>query len=300
MDETTVRFADVWRSFGGQPALEGLGFTVPRGSITALLGPNGAGKTTALKCLVGLLRPDRGRIVVLGREVERLDARTREALGYLSERQALDPRLTVGQLLEYARALNPRWDDALAADLGRRLELPAGSTVGALSQGSARKLGLLIVLAPRPELLVLDEPAANLDAAVRREFLETVLDLFRGHGMTVLLSTHLLHDVERLADRVALIEAGRLRVEDSLDGLKERVKAIRVIGGAAAPLPPFRLPGLLRERRAGREALLTVEGFDERTLPALREQTSAALEVVDLPLEDIFIAYATASREASV
>jgi ABC-2 type transport system ATP-binding protein len=299
MDETTVRFEDVWRSFGGRPALEGLAFTVPRGSITALLGPNGAGKTTALKCLVGLLRPDRGRITVLGREVGRLDARTREALGYLSERQALDPRLTVRQLIEFARALNPRWDDALAADLLRRLELPPGATVGALSQGGARKLGLLIALAPRPELLVLDEPAANLDAAVRREFLETVLDLFRGQGMTVLLSTHLLHDVERLADRVALLEAGRLRVEDTLDGLKERVKAIRVIGNGAAPLPPFRVPGLLRERRAGREALLTIEGFDERTLPALREQTAAALEVVDLPLEDIFIAYASAPREAS-
>lgn len=291
MNRTAVRFDRLDKRFGAVAALDQFCGEVPEGSICALLGRNGAGKTTALKCLVGLLRPDGGKVIVQGRNGAELDLETRQTIGYVSERQNLDRRLSVGELVEYTSAFYPGWDESLADDLMERLALDPGSSLGQLSMGEGRKVSLLLNLAFRPALLVLDEPAANLDAVVRREFLETVLELFRGEGMTVLLSTHLLPDVERIADRVLLIECGRTRVESNLDDLKDQVKALRLIPTNGHPVRDPGLPGTLRVRRAGDELQVTVEGFDENKLRAACETSGARVEVMDLPLEEIFIAY---------
>ena len=291
MDRTAVRFDQLTKSYGGVRALSGLSATVPSGSITALLGRNGAGKTTALKCLVGLLRPDSGRAIVLGKSGTDLDVATRSRIGYVSERQNLERRLTVAELIDYTAAFYPDWDVALADDLLERLDLVPDQLVGFMSQGEGRKLSLLLNLAFRPELLVLDEPAANLDAIVRREFLETVLELFRSEGMTVLLSTHLLSDVERIADRVILVQQGELQVESGLDDLKDRVKAIRFQPQDGRPISQVSLPGVLTKRRAGNELLVTVENYSEVAAAAAAAAVGARFDLLDLPLEEIFIAY---------
>lgn len=296
MDETAIRFDGVHKRFGSTEALSGFTGSVPVGSISALLGRNGAGKTTALKTLVGLLRPDAGQVPVFGKSSQALDVETRQRIGYVSERQQLDGRLTVVQLISYTAAFYPDWDQALAADLVDRLGLLPEQLIGSLSQGEGRKLSLLLNLAFRPALLVLDEPAANLDAVVRREFLETVLELFRGEGLTVLLSTHLLGDVERIADRVILIEQGRLRVEANLDDLKDRVKALRFVPENGRPVAEITLPGTLSRRRSGSELLITVESYNEPAARAAAEAAGARLEVLDLPLEEIFIAYSSGEQ----
>ncbi len=295
MERSAIRFEDVWRSFGSFEALAGLSFSVPQGTITALLGRNGAGKTTALKCLLGLLRVDRGRMQILGRRSG--DPRLLEDVGYLSERQMLDDRLTVGELVEFNRAFYDSWDLALEDDLMRRLCLRREAVIAALSRGQARKVGLLLALAARPKVLVLDEPAANLDAVVRREFLETVLDLYRTEGMTVLISTHLLSDVERMADNVVFVEDGQCTLSSNLDDLKERVKAVRLVPRNGSAVPDVRPPGLLRSKRLGRELLLTLEDCDSALLHSLGEECHATVEVRDLPLEDIFLAYATTDTQ---
>lgn len=288
---TAARFEDVWKGFGPADALRGFSCAVPRGSITALLGRNGAGKTTALKCLLGLLRADAGRMSILGRDAGDLDAATRQRVGYVSERSGLDPQLTVGQLVSLVRPLYDRWDDDLLRDLMARLHLRDDHRIGELSLGQGRKVALVVNLAFRPDLLVLDEPAANLDAVVRREFLGAVLELFREEGLTVLLSTHQLGDVERYADRVVLIEDGACRVEAGLDDLKDRVKAIRLqpVNGRAVDAP--RLPGELRRRRVGAAMELITEAYEPGLERSLVTGDVARADVVDLPLEDIFIAY---------
>jgi ABC-2 type transport system ATP-binding protein len=291
MTRTAVRFEGLVKWYDEVEALRGLSCSVPAGSVTALLGRNGAGKTTALRCLVGLLEPDDGRVLVLGREARNLDVGTRRQIGYVSERQHLDQRLTVGQLMDYTASFYPDWDVALADDLLDRLGLDRQWPMNSLSQGEGRKVALGANLAFRPSLLVLDEPAQNLDAVVRREFLETVLELFRTEGMTVLLSTHLLTDVERVADRVILIENGRLRVQAGLDDLKDRVKALRLIPRNGRPVPEVELPGTLCRRRLGKEILVTVEDYTDGRARAAAEQAGVDVDVVDLPLEEIFIAY---------
>lgn len=299
MNASAVRFEGAVKRFGATAALDGFSADVPKGSITALLGRNGAGKTTALKCLVGLLRPDAGRVLALGCDAADLAPEVRARVGYVSERPALDARLTIAATFDFARAFYSTFDQALAADLLRRLDLDPRARVGALSLGQGRKVALALNLAFRPELLVLDEPAANLDAIVRREFLETVLELFRAEGMTVLLSTHQLQDVERLADRVILIEHGRLRLEAGLDELKDRVKLLRVAPANGAALALGALPGELSRRPLGGELLVTVAGFDAALPGAVARDAGARVDVVDLPLEDIFIAFGSRERAAA-
>ncbi len=291
MDRTAVRFDRIHKRFGATEALRGFSGSVPEGSVTALLGRNGAGKTTALKCLIGLLAPDDGDVWVLGRPRAALDVETRRRIGFVSERMTLDRRFTVGEAIAYASFFYPTWDDALARDLSRRLSLDPDARIENLSLGQSRKVVLLVNLAFRPALLVLDEPAANFDAVVRREFLEVVLDLFRAEGMAVILSTHLLNDVERIADRVMLIEGGRLRLEAGLDDLKERVKTLRIAPRNGAPLGDLALPGAIRSRRLGDELLVTIEDARDGAARRRAEEAGARVDVVDLPLEEIFIAY---------
>ena len=297
MNELAIRFEDVSRRFGDNRALREFSCSVPVGSVTALLGRNAAGKTTALRCMMGLVATDDGRVTVLGRDASRLDDATRASIGYVSERTGLDPRLNVAQTIAFTRSFYETWDDDLAAELLKKLGLRADQPVSELSLGQGRKLMLLLNLAYRPSLLVLDEPAANLDAVVRREFLEVLLQMFRREGMTVFLSTHLLADVERIADRVVLIEDGALRVESDLDDLKERVKAIRLLPRNGAPVPDIQIDGLLRRRRAGAELQLYVDNYRAGMEAQLAELSGARAEVMHLPLEEIFIAYESSESE---
>lgn len=297
MDDVVLRFDAVTRRFGAVDALRGFSAGVPAGSVTALLGKNGSGKTTLLRCAVNLLRPDSGRIAVFGVGSTQLGPAEFARIGYVSERQQLDPRLSVARTIEWTRSFysaTRSWDDALAADLTRRLGLDPAARVGALSLGQSRKLSLLLNLAYRPQLLVLDEPAANLDALVRREFLELILDRLRDEGLTAVFSTHHLTDVERVADRVILIEDGRCRVERGLDDLKDRVKTLRLRsrdGGVVADPTLPASAGVLRVRRTNADLQITVDGFDDGLPARLRELTGADVDVIDLPLEDVFIAY---------
>lgn len=288
-----IRFHDVTRAFGSALALDRFRADVVEGSITALLGRNGAGKTTAIRCALNLLTPDSGHVEVFGTHSEELTESLRAQIGYVGERVTLDPNATLDELCELSAACYPSWDDAYAADLVERLSLAPDRPLGAMSLGESRKAALVLNLAYRPRLLILDEPAGNLDAIVRRDFLEAVIETFTQAGTTVLLSTHLLADVERIADRILLIEAGRCRVDSSLDELCQRVKGLRIPGGAAAREALLSRRGVLSARVFGDDLLVVVEGF----LPGAEAEFAASggrgVDVVDLPLEDIFIAFGT-------
>jgi ABC-2 type transport system ATP-binding protein len=236
------------RRFGRREAVHDLNLTVPAGSVTALLGPNGAGKTTTLKLLMNLLPPTAGVARVLGVDSRRLGERELAQIGYVSENQQLPVWMTVRQFINYCRPFYPTWDRELEATLLRQFDLPEGRKLSQLSRGMLMKAALLSSLAYRPKLLVLDEPFSGLDPLVRDEFIRGVLEVSALGEWTVLVSSHDIEEVERLADRVAMLDAGRLTLSEATESLQQRFRRVEVTGGTSTDTP---LPGALEWESAG-------------------------------------------------
>jgi len=276
------------RRFGAREVVRDLSLEVPRGSIFALVGPNGAGKSTTIKALLNLVRPTRGTLSVLGLDSVRDSVRLRRRVGYLPEQPCGYPWMTVREALAFNGAFYPSWDGRFAEQLRDRLALPADRTLRELSRGMQAKAGLIMALASRPELLLLDEPTLGLDPLVRREFLEAVIENVQAEGGTVLLSSHLLHEIERVADEVAILREGRLVARGTIEGLKSTTRTLR----AVYPLQPpqMSLPGALRTERGAHHLSFTVAAFDPAMPEILRASGAESVEVIDLSLEEIFVA----------
>jgi len=289
---SALRFDSVRRCYTrGVEVLEQVSFEVAPGQIVGLIGKNGAGKTTLIRMAMGMLDPQGGRVEVLGLDPRRHPVEVRRRVGYVAEEQILPPYLTVRQVVDLHRALYPHWDDAMASELVERFELVPGARIRTLSRGQARRVALLCAVAHRPELLLLDEPASGLDPAARREFLETSIRLLNEAGSAILFSSHYLSDVERMADRIVMIHAGRVLIDGGLDELREQF--------CLAMLP--RRNGLDRARLAALDGCLGVrerpEGY--RVVMHLGAPMAAAvlqreLGIADascraIPLEDMFI-----------
>src|SRR5471030_1151164 len=212
-----IETKNLTRRFGRTEAVHGLDLTVPAGSVCALLGPNGAGKTTTIRILMNLLPPTSGKALVLGVDSTRLGPRERTQIGYVSENQSLPLWMTVRQLLDYCRPFYPTWDRALEQTMLARFELPESRKLAQLSRGMLMKAALLSSLAYRPKLLVLDEPFSGLDPLVRDEFIQGVLEVSASGDWTVLVSSHDIDEVERLCDRVALLDHGRLQLDEATE-----------------------------------------------------------------------------------
>ena len=278
----------VSRSFGGVAALRDFTLRVPRGSVYGLLGRNGSGKTTAIKILAGLLRPDTGSVAVLGGNPFEFTAEDRQRIGYLSEKQVLPPIMRVGKLLDFCAPLYPNWDHALANKLLAQFGIEPKKKVSELSQGTQRQVAFLLALAQRPELLILDEPASTLDVVARREFLEEILELLRENEATVLISSHILSDIERVADQIGIIADGQLKISEPLDELKETVKQIR-FHSFSQGIDSFAWEGAFRTVRSKGELLVTARVREEAQLAQTARALGAQYELLDLGLEDIFV-----------
>lgn len=240
MLDTVIEIQSLCRQFGDKVALQHVDLSVPRGTVYGLVGGNGAGKTTLIRHILGLLRPQFGTVRVLGLDPCVDPARVLAGIGYLSEDRDLPNWMRVDQLLQYTRAFYPDWDHAFAEDLLQAFGLPAGQTVKSLSRGQLARVGLLLALAHRPKLLVLDEPSSGLDPVVRRDILAAVIRTVADEGRTVLFSSHLLDEVERVSDRVCMLHHGRVVLDDTVDGLKERSRSLTI----RTPAPTTAAPDL--------------------------------------------------------
>ncbi|MBL6766095.1 MAG: ABC transporter ATP-binding protein [Verrucomicrobiae bacterium] len=214
------------RRFRKIEAVHGLDLTVHEGSIHAFLGPNGAGKTTTIRMLMNITHPSGGEATVLGTPSRRLGRRDFERIGYVSENQRLPLWMTVANLMNYLRPLYPTWDNAFAAKLIKDFDLPLGQQLKHLSRGMRMKASLVGALAFRPRLLILDEPFSGLDPLVREEFLEGIIELTAQEKWTIFISSHDIDEVERLADQVAIINQGRLRLSESVEDLLQRFRKV--------------------------------------------------------------------------
>ena len=290
------------RTFRRLEAVRGLDLRVPAGSIFALIGPNGAGKTTTIKLLMNLLRPTRGQARVLGVDSRRLGAAEFRRIGYVSENQRLPDWMTIDRLLDYCRPLYPSWDEALARTLRAQLDLTTAATLRQQSRGTRMKAALLTALAFRPDLVVLDEPFTGLDPVVRDELVRALLEMPGDRPFSVLVSSHDIDEVERLADHVGFMLDGRLAVSEPVSSLLERFRAIEVIvpeGGVA--VPPAR-PEWLVQGVSGRT--LRFIDTDHRGVDAETRIRSAfpgaEVRATPMTLREIFVTLARpAAREVA-
>ena len=283
-----IETRELTKRFGKKLAVDHLNLQVPQGSVFAFLGRNGAGKTTTIRMMLNLLDRTSGEAYVLGLNPARKDTEIKRRVGYVAEAQRMYDWMTVSQLVWFCSGFYPTWDHAYAAELMKEMDLPPKEKLSNLSRGTQAKIALLLAMAHRPELLILDEPTAGLDVVVRRDFLEGVIDLIQQEGRTVFFSSHLVHEVERVADWVGIIDCGRLIECKPIEQLKAGVKRINAVFEDAPP--SIRVDGLLSTETAGRQLRLIVRDFSDGTLAEIKSYNPRSLDVEDMSLEDIFVA----------
>ena len=289
MSPPVIETHTLTKHFGKQTAVDALSLAVPEGSVFGFLGRNGAGKTTTIKMLLGLLPPTSGDATVLGMVSTRDALEIKRQIGYVPEQHHMYPWMTVAELMWFCRPFYPTWDDEECSRLLDRFKLPREQKIEALSRGMIAKAALTLALAHAPQVLILDEPTGGLDVIVRREFLESIVRLIQELGKTVFISSHLLADVERVADHVAIIDKGKLLTQETVDSLKARVKRLRLSFDGEAP-GEVDADGLLRASRDGQKWVVSVDNYTPGSDPKLRQQTGASgIEVIDLSLEDVFV-----------
>jgi ABC-2 type transport system ATP-binding protein len=221
-DQPVVELCDVTKQYGQRVVLDGVNLAVPRGSVLGLLGVNGSGKTTLLKCALGLVRPQSGGCRIMGEDAWSLSAAAKAKLGYVPQVMSLYPWMKVRHHVEYVSSFYPHWNAELVKRLIHEWDIPENDRVGPLSVGQQQKLAIVLAMGPDPELLILDEPAASLDPLARRQFLQLIIDVCTPGGRTVVFSTHITSDLERVADRVAVLKKGKIVWTGLLDELKEQ------------------------------------------------------------------------------
>jgi ABC-2 type transport system ATP-binding protein len=289
-----VAIANLSRRFGPKSALGDVSLYVPRGCVFGLVGENGAGKTTLIKHILGLLRAETGTVRVFDRDPVAEPVEVLGRIGYLSEQPDLPGWMRVEELLRYTKAFYPKWDTAYAEAMLVQFGLNPAQRLSTLSKGQAAKAGLLAAQAHRPELLLLDEPSSGLDPLVRRDILEAVIRTVAEEGRTVFFSSHLLEEIERVSDHLAMLHQGKLVLCGSLDEIKARHRRYTLHFENAQPHAPV-IPGALGVRGAGKEWSVMCNG-GKGELPALAARLGARIVEEHAPtLNEIFVARAGAS-----
>lgn len=279
------------KSFDGLKAIDELYLAVPAGSIFGLIGPNGAGKSTLIQMLTGIIRPDSGDAFILGRSIREKDGSIRNRVGYVPDVPVMYPGFTVAEMYRLGSKLCPFWDGERCRELHQAFRLSEGQRIRNLSRGQKVQVALVMALALRPHLLLLDEPTAGLDPVVRRAFLQTIIEEVASQGTTVFYSSHNLNDLEQSADHIAAIYRGRVILSHSLDELKESVHRLQVIFAGEPPEEVIKsLPGIVDCQRSGRVMTITITGHLDSICPRLAALEPELVKELNLDLESIFIA----------
>jgi ABC-2 type transport system ATP-binding protein len=278
------------KSYGSRTGVVDLGFSVEQGEVFGYLGPNGAGKTTTIRLMLDLIRPTNGRVEVLGRDARRDSVTIRRRVGYLPGDARLYERLTGGELIEYFASLRGSSDLTEARRLADRFALDLDVPIRTLSRGNRQKVGIVQAFMHRPDLLVLDEPTSGLDPLMQQEFADLLRET-TADGRTVFLSSHVLPEVQHVADRVAVIRDGRLVVVDTVENLRARAPGRMEVSFAVVP-PPGAFDGLARVReveRYGATVAFALEGPADPLVKALARFEVLGLDSHEADLEDVFL-----------
>ena len=288
--EYVIETHDLGKQFGHVAAVSGLDLRVARNQITGFLGRNGAGKSTTIKMLLGMTHPTSGTGKLLGRSItspkENLEARRRVA--YCGEDKQLYAYMTVGQLIRFTASFYPDWRSNVASRLLDDFQLPIDRKVKALSKGMRTKVALLLALARRPELLILDEPTEGLDPVSIEELLQTLSGL-PADGTTVFFSSHQIAEVERIADRVCVIDRGRLAVDLALDEIRQDHRRITLGFAVQPPGNVFNMPEVQSIKTNGRQVVLLSKHGAEAILERARDFDGVVIDVAPISLRELFL-----------
>jgi ABC-2 type transport system ATP-binding protein len=287
-DKPAIETVGLTKRFGHTVAVNRLNVNIPRGATYGLLGPNGAGKSTTIRMLMGLLSPTAGDAFILGLDVRWDATLVKQRVGYVPEAHYIYRWMRVREAIGFCKSCYPTWNDEVCREMLERFALNPEQKVKHLSKGMLTKLALLLAVSHEPQLLLLDEPLSGLDPLAREEFLDGVLRTICDRGQTVLISSHMLDDVRRLADTVGILYDGQLLVEGSLDELLTKTKRISATlrDGCRPEQPPA---GTIWQQIQGRQWMITVRDVSPEKVQQVQAMAGVEhVEVLDLGLEELF------------
>lgn len=295
MSDTVVQVEGLTKYFGARAALDSLTFSVRKGEVYALIGRNGAGKTTAIRMMLGFLEPTRGKSTLFGCDSQALTPEIRERVGYLAEGHHLYGWMRIRQLARFTSDTHPRWNESRFRGFMDYFDLDTSQRIRSLSNGERAQVSLSVALACDPELLIMDDPTLGVDAATRRDFLRGIVDIVSREQRTVLFSTHILADVERIADRVGIIDRGILRADVPLAEFKSGLAKYHLTFDGSVP-PDIAVPRSVHQLVLDRELTVTVARPGPDTEEALRQLGAGSCDPVEMSLEDAFVDYTSGGR----
>ena len=288
MNSATVEASHLSKAFGPKRVLQDLSFGVSPGDVIGVLGKNGAGKTTLLELMLGFTQPTDGVVRVFGHESYRLPGSAKGRVGFVPQQDELLDQLNVADQLRVIASFYPRWDNELISRLCSEWNIDLKARIKSMSVGERQKLSILLAFGHKPDLLILDEPVASLDPIARRQFLEQLVEQSADGQRAIIFSSHIVSDIERLANRIWILKEGRLDWQGDLDSLKESI--VRVHLRSAGPLPDsLAIPGALTIRRDGLFATAVVRDWTPAAQGELERKISGQVEVEPLGLEEIFL-----------
>ncbi len=286
--EPIVKIRGLRKTFNNKTAIEAVHLDIPPGRIIGLLGPNGCGKSTLIRHMIGLYLPTRGTCVTFGCEAAKLGPKELSRIGYVHQEGELIDWMTVKQLIRYVAAYYPNWNTDLENRYVEDFEIHLKDRVGALSPGQRQKLAILLAIGHEPELLILDEPATALDPIARAQFLDLLLNIIQQEKKTILISSHILSDVEKVIDHVVIMKGGHIVEDRNFDELREQYLQVRLTS-PDTPLPetlPFE--NVLSCVRNNGQALLTLAAPCIETIRKQAEEINCGIDTLPLPLDDIY------------
>jgi len=294
MTESAITIEGLHFSYGKTHVLKGVDLEVPKGSIFGFLGRNGTGKTTTIKTLLGLQKPHSGRCVIGGLDsfTETLEVRRR--IGFMAEDQQMYGWMTISRIIKWVAGFYPDWDYKFADELADMLGLPKNTKVKALSKGQNSSLALLLALGHRPDIVILDDPTLGLDPIARKDFLRHVIELLQSNGVTVFFSSHLLYEIEPVADHIAILDKGVIIKASRTEQLRESVRKFVLTPKQEANFSG--LAGILDILKVGDNVSITVEDCDDEKRNRLKSMSVNGMTEVALNLDEIFEAYVIGNR----
>ena len=286
--ETIIQIDKLSKRFGKKTALDRVSLDICRGRIVGLLGGNGAGKSTLLRHIIGLYLPDVGQCNTLGCNAGELSPKELGRIGYVHQEGELLPWMKVEQLIRYVSTYYPNWNHELQERYIKNFKVPTSSRVITLSPGERQKLAILLAICFEPELLILDEPASALDPIARANFLDLLLELIQDENRTIVISSHILSDVEKVIDHVVIMEEGGILLDCGFDELREKYSKVKL--NAMSSKLPSELPfeNIVECHRTDGQAILIVSDYSHEELKEKAQQLDCWIEIETLPLEELY------------
>ncbi len=298
MTQAAIEIRDLHFSYGKKSVLKGVNLDVPEGAIFGFLGRNGAGKTTTIKTLLGLQKPSSGTCLISGLDSFKESLAVRGRIGYMAEDQQMYGWMTVEQLINWVGGFYTRWDPAFVNELMAVLHLSPSVKVKALSKGQNSSLALLLALGHHPDLVILDDPTLGLDPIARKDFLRHVIELLQSQGVTVFFSSHLLYEIEPVADHIAILDQGVIRKIGKTDELRETVR--RFVFNPKPEANVSGLAGVLDVTSMGEQMAVTLDDCDDEKRAAIKALSLNGVTEDALNLDEIFEAYIIGNQGSMV